>query len=523
MIASLKNYSRIARLLLGVLGALLIVGIIGSLLMGVRAKRTAEEMVVSQARSIADSSLSLVFEPSDLTAPVGSTRAAELTEQIQGVVVDPSDFDQVTVYSPEGTILYSTEEGRIGNELPGEKDHIKEALKDDPQVTTFQGEVSIMLPLRFRSGVGSPAVVELTRPDTPIATAPGPWNTNAVFLFAMLVVLGLAVFGVARLLSVVANTPERAAELPRPAQPQERPVRAASPQPGLREEGEARRKAEARATAAEERLGLLQDQYRKALEELQDFRELAREPRITADPELEERALHAEGQLRTLEAQLDTLQTERARLGEQLQDALRAPVTVDDGRVATLEDEAESLRRELDRTRAQLTDALLRDDRVAGAGDEELRAELDTNHIELLRAKDDLSAAEHDGGSCPPRTGRRSHRAAGTPQRGTARRDARGRAPIDEGRTGEPPCVVPGRARRARVRLRGEGARHARIVPAPDRRDADLIRGPAASGRGRARGSHRRGGGDRPAGGRGARDGARRPRRGTRRGRGRTQ
>ena len=393
MIASLKNYSRIARLLLGVLGALLIVGIIGSLLMGVRAKRTAEEMVVSQARSIADSSLSLVFEPSDLTAPVGSTRAAELTEQIQGVVVDPSDFDQVTVYSPEGTILYSTEEGRIGNELPGEKDHIKEALKDNPQVTTFQGEVSIMLPLRFRSGVGSPAVVELTRPDTPIATAPGPWNTNAVFLFAMLVVLGLAVFGVARLLSVVANTPERAAELPRPAQPQERPVRAASPQPGLREEGEARRKAEARATAAEERLGLLQDQYRKALEELQDFRELAREPRITADPELEERALHAEGQLRTLEAQLDTLQSERTRLGEQLQDALRAPVTVDDGRVATLEDEAESLRRELDRTRAQLTDALLRDDRVAGAGDEELRAELDATHIELLRAKDDLSAA----------------------------------------------------------------------------------------------------------------------------------
>ena len=96
MIASLKSYSRIARVLLGVLGALLIVGIIGSLLMGVRAKRTAQDMVVSQARSIADSSLSLVFEPSDLTAPVGSIRAAELTEQIQGVVVDPSDVDQVT-------------------------------------------------------------------------------------------------------------------------------------------------------------------------------------------------------------------------------------------------------------------------------------------------------------------------------------------------------------------------------------------------------------------------------------------
>ena len=306
--------------------------------------------------------------------------------------MDPSDFDQVTVYSPEGTILYSTEEGRIGNELPGEKDHIRDALKDTPVVTTYQGNVSIMLPLRFRSGVGSPAVVQLTRSDAPIATAPGPWNTNALFLFAMLVVLGLAVFGVARLLSVVANAPERAAELPRPIQAVQ-PARAAAPQPGLREEGEARRRAEERATSAEERLGLLQDQYRKALEELQDFRQLAREPHPAADGKLEERALRAEGQLRTLEVQLETLRTERARLGEQLQDALRAPVTVDDNRITTLQDEAESLRRELDRTRAQLTDALLRDDRVAGAGDEQLRDELDTTHIELLRTKDDLSAS----------------------------------------------------------------------------------------------------------------------------------
>ena len=394
MIASLKSYSRIARVLLGVLGALLIVGIIGSLLMGVRAKGTAEDMVVSQARAIADSSLSLVFEPTDLTAPVGAIRAAELTDQIQGVVVDPSDFDQVTVYSPEGTILYSTEEGRIGNELPGEKDRIKEALKGDPQVTTYQGNVSIMLPFQFRSGVGSPAAVQLTRPDSPIATAPAPWNTNAVFLFAMLVVLGLAVFGVARLLSVVANTPERAAELPRPAPPARQPARAASPQPGLREEGEARRRAEERAIAADERLSLLQDQYRKALEELQDLRQHARDDsRMPSDGKLEERALRAEGQTRTLEAQLETLRAERARLGEQLQDALRAPVSVDDGRLGALEDEAESLRRELDRTRVQLTDALLRDARVAGAGDEELRAELDSTHIELLRIKDDLSAA----------------------------------------------------------------------------------------------------------------------------------
>jgi sensor histidine kinase regulating citrate/malate metabolism len=205
MIASLKSYSRIARALLGVLGALLIIGIIGSMLMGVRARRNAEAMVVSQAHAIADSSLSLLFEPSDLTAPVNAGRASELTGQIKNVVVDPSDFDLVTLYSPEGTVLYSTEQGRIGNELPGEKDPIREALKGDPQVSTYQGAVSVMLPFTFRSGVGSPAAVELTRSDAPIAGADDPWNTNAIFLFGMLVVLGLAVFGIARLLSVVAQ------------------------------------------------------------------------------------------------------------------------------------------------------------------------------------------------------------------------------------------------------------------------------------------------------------------------------
>jgi len=130
MIASLKGYSRIARTLLGILGGLLIIGIIGSLLMGVRAKRTAEDMVITQARAIADSSLSLLFEPSDLTGPASAARATELTSQIRSVVIDPSDFDLVTIYSPEGTILYSTDTGRIGNELPGEKDQIKEALKE---------------------------------------------------------------------------------------------------------------------------------------------------------------------------------------------------------------------------------------------------------------------------------------------------------------------------------------------------------------------------------------------------------
>lgn len=406
LIASLKSYSRIARILLGILGVLLVGGIIGSILMGVRAKNTAQEVVVSQAQSIADSSLSLVFEPSDLTAPATTERAAQLTEQIQRVVVDPSDFDSVTVYSPEGTILYSNEEGRIGNTLPGLKDQIRDVLRGATEVTPSQDTVAVMLPLRFQSGVGSPAAVELTRSITPIATAAGPWNTNAMFLFGLLVVLGLVVFGVARLLSAV-NAEKFGESVGRPMPKPSTAPRVQAPTPGLREEGEARRRAEDRASAAEDRLSLLQDQYRKSLEELQGFRAKAQEKPAGPDPKIEQRALRAEGQVRTLEQQVDTLRSESIRLSDQLKDALRmpvaaAPASLDDGRLTALEEEAADLRHELETAREELQEARAeaelaaaeRDAEPAAAGepDPALAAELDTMHVELLRTRDDLTA-----------------------------------------------------------------------------------------------------------------------------------
>src|SRR5215467_14604390 len=113
MIASLKGYGRIARALLIALGALLVIGIAGSLVMSVRARHSAQDQIVHQAQTITDSSLTLAFTPADLSAPASASRADQLTTQIQAIVIDPSDFDAVTLFSPEGTILYSTATTRI--------------------------------------------------------------------------------------------------------------------------------------------------------------------------------------------------------------------------------------------------------------------------------------------------------------------------------------------------------------------------------------------------------------------------
>jgi chromosome segregation ATPase len=406
MIASLKGYGRIARTVLAVIAGLLVVGIVGSLVMGARATADARNQVVEQAQAIANGSLTLAFTPTDVTAPVTPDRAAALTDQLQAIVIDPSDFDTVTLYDPEGTILYSTEQSRIGNKLPGEKDTIAQALKGQPQWQDTDGQFSVMLPLKFRSGVGGPAVVELIRPDSPVASAAGPWRTNAMFLFAMLILLGVAVFGVARVLAVVTDTeqkPVRPQPLTPPVQPAVRPITV--PQPGLREESEARRRSEERARAAEDRLDLLQEQYRKTLEELQGFQRIAREPQRTVDPRLEERALRAEGVVSTLQQQLQTLTAEREKLAAELLEATRANLGASDGdaerRVHDAERESLALRHELEDVRARLNDTLTEaaalrhqlDVAAAGAGaPPEVAKELDQAHIELLRSRDSLTA-----------------------------------------------------------------------------------------------------------------------------------
>ena len=400
MIASLRGYGKIARALLAMLGVLLIVGIVGSLWMSTRARASARDEIIHQAQAITDSSLSITFQPNDLSEPATAARATQLNSSIQAIVVDPSDFEDVTLYSPEGTILYSTQTSRIGNNLPGEKDAIKEALKGVPQTKDFDGTMSVLLPLRFRSGVGPPAAIELTHPDATVAAAAGPWRTNALFLFALLVLLGVAVFGVARLLSVVADPAAAEKEIARPMTiPSLQQSRAMSPGPGIREEGEARRRAEERARAAEDRLSLLQEQYGKTLEELQSYQALAELPRPSApDPAIDERALRAEGQVRTLEQQIRTVTQEREHLASQLQDALRAPLPdpEDGARLREAELESISLRAALEDTRERFAEAQLEVDalRSASFAAPEIKGDLDAARVEVLKTKDALAGTE---------------------------------------------------------------------------------------------------------------------------------
>jgi hypothetical protein len=412
-----KSDTGIAKIALIGLAVLLLTGVAGSLVMGTVARNAALEDSVTQARAIADGSLSLVFRPDDLGTVASDVRTDVLSDQIRSVVIDPSSFDTVTLWSPGAEILYATEEGRIGNRLDGERERIRVALRGSPQTRISGGVLSIMLPLRFESGVGGPAVVELTTADEHVGAASGPWRAMTLFSgVALLVVGGLLLWILRRPeTSSMPRVAPRAAAAQ--AAPGTRPI--SVPAPGMKEEGDARRKAEDRARAAEERLGVLQDQYRKTLDELQGAQNRLREATAAqADPTLEERAILAEQRAaaledharsaderaRSLEERSRELE-ERARLFERQAQSTKAeldemnrrlserPSAAEgdaDGRLQTAEQETIGLRAELEGAQTQLS--LLQRElqalRPQADRAKTLQAELDAIHTEALHARE---------------------------------------------------------------------------------------------------------------------------------------
>ena len=506
-----KNANGIARTVLTGLAILLLIGVVGSFVMGSRARGDALENAVTQARAITDSSLTLVLRPEDTDAPASDLRAEALTQQMRTVVVDPSDFDTVTLWSAEGEILYATEEGRIGNQLDGERERIREALKDKPQTRMQDGVLSVMLPLEFSSGVGQPAAVELTRSDSQIVTAAAPWRTNAIFIaVALIVVVALLLWSLRNPASepaqaqhpVMVRAEQRSqtrvpSQAPSTAQPGPRAVTV--PQPGIKEESDARRIAEDRARAAEERLSVLQEQYRNTLEELQVVHRQAQQVSSRTDPSMEERAMQAETRARQLEEhareaderaratedrgreleerarlferQAQSLQAENEQLTRSIID--RASETEGEGsgddtaRIRQTEQELIGLRAELEgaQTELALAQRELEIAQADAARARELQDDLDAIHVESLRARETSESAQAELSSKDREVDDLRCRAPCAARRRAACCDARGRAPCHEDRARERHRLAPGRPVRARGRAGAEGALDARRVP----------------------------------------------------------
>ena len=406
--AASGNVTTFARRTLLVLALLLVAGVTGSVWMGMKARAAAVSSTVSQVQTISSRSLTLVLHPSDLTTVAVGDRRAALSDQITASVLDTSPFTSVTLWSSDAQILYSTDTGRIGNQLPGERDMIKAAIAGTAQTSDVDGNFAVMVPFKLPSGAGTTTVMEMVKPDTVIASAAGPWRTNALFLTVLLGFVTFLLFKVRSIGEMLSgrlafSKPAAAANQP-PLLPVARARPIGLPSVGIREEAEARRRAEERADAAEKRATTLQDKYRKTLEDLQeaqhDLRAKPGNSRIL--PALEERALKAEGRARTQEAQIQALQSERDKLAASLNEALGAtgaensPAVTNDELEKLLQTEQESigLRAELEGAQTQLSILGREVEQLrSDPGREGLQEELDSAHVQSLRSREAAETA----------------------------------------------------------------------------------------------------------------------------------
>jgi hypothetical protein len=397
--AGQRNIYRLARTLLLTLAALLAFGAVGSMFLGAKAIEQAKQSAAEQAQTIADNSLSLVLQPGDVLSPASASRADLITANITPVLLDPTAWDDVAIWSTDGTIVYSTDRSLIGQR--------PEEARTSVHNTTTRGTVSseqnngvftVLVPLRFRSDGPIAAAIQLGRPDDTIVAAGRPWRYNAILMTIGVIVALILLYRVMRL---SAAESARSSFMPMRVAPGPAPRSIESTSPGLREEAEARRKAEERATAAEERLTVIQDQYRKTLEELHVTQRLIQERPLAGgpDPVIEERLLKAEGQARLLEGQLKAMSTERDKLARHIADQAKTkPDPELDRKTRQVEQEAIGLRAELEGAHTELSltrrelDAL----KAQAARAQEMQEDMDAAHVDALHSREAMESAQSE-------------------------------------------------------------------------------------------------------------------------------
>ena len=187
--AGQKNIYRIARTMLLALVALLAVGAVGSMFLGSRAVSQAKASAVDQARTIVENSLPLTLAPGDVSAPATDSKADLITAKITPVLLDPSPWDDVAIWSLDGQIVYSTDRSLIGQRPEEARTKVRDATESGTVSSEQSGGMfSVLIPLRFRSDGPINAAIQLARPDDVIAAAGRPWRYNAILMTIGLII-----------------------------------------------------------------------------------------------------------------------------------------------------------------------------------------------------------------------------------------------------------------------------------------------------------------------------------------------
>lgn len=238
------------------------------------ARAEASGLATNDARVAAQTKLTPLLLPRDLTAPVTDERGKELTAEIERTIASVGPIDEVRIYSSVGRILYAEDPGIVGTRPSYLRDRAFEVANGQAESWVRGGLLQTHVPIWLTPG-GTVVVAELSRPFGPIAAeANGSWYQLAIALGVLfLVTTALAVSAANQ--PIHEPIPIRVSQ-PAPTGRGERERRPAAhapvyEHPGFRAIEEQRQEAERRAAAAETNVRETQAQLREALIRIEEM------------------------------------------------------------------------------------------------------------------------------------------------------------------------------------------------------------------------------------------------------------
>ena len=185
-----------------------------------RALVQSEADAQATAKALATAGVASVLEPEDVTGPIGGETAEDLLDRLRrGVLADGTVF-RMRVWSPEGTLLFSTDAADVADSL-ADLPSIGIATKGGGRPVSRVVDQEIFetyVPLRLRGGDALGAV-QVDQGYTPIAEkAASPWSLLRTIAFAVggiclvLAITATLPIGVARNGGFVAAKPSRSAK-----------------------------------------------------------------------------------------------------------------------------------------------------------------------------------------------------------------------------------------------------------------------------------------------------------------------
>lgn len=338
-----RDTRRTQRPIWAAMTALLLTGMITSLFLAARAKQSAEATATSRAQVAVQEDLAPLLTSSDAAQPVTGERYQTLSALVTRRLLSAGPSDGVTMYSPDATIVFDLERGRVGERAPELRARIDRVLGQGRESVVEGDAFHAFVPLRLKPEEDPLAVVDVTQPYEPLwSSASKPWRVAAIGFAALLLpALGMLVLGFrgsfgrstggTGLGRAAAGTRAAPAPAVQAHDASIRPTRAAGgvvepppvyEHPGYRAEVEGRRKAEERAARAEEAAEAIR-------RELKQLKQASSGPDVAAVAQLqvklaeaEEHARAAEGEREEISERLRRTETQRGELIERLDGAL---------------------------------------------------------------------------------------------------------------------------------------------------------------------------------------------------------